>query len=48
MKIKIILKDYGKGKKRIILVNEDDGNRAFASFGEKSSEYEYLKNYIND
>lgn len=42
MKVKIILKNYGKGKKRIILINEDGGNIAFTSFGEKDKEYIYL------
>lgn len=45
MKVKIELKDYGKGKRRIILVNEDDGNVAFASFGEKDKEWHYLYCY---
>lgn len=42
MKVKIVFKNYGKGKKRIILINEDGGNIAFASFGEKDKGYMYL------
>lgn len=43
MKVKILFKNYGKGKERIILVDEDT-NIAFRSFGVKDICYEYLKN----
>lgn len=42
MQIKIVFKDYGKGKERLILVNESDSNRAFKSFGKKDAEWEYI------
>jgi hypothetical protein len=42
MKIKIVFKNYGKGKERLILINESEGNIAFASFGKKDSEWNYL------
>lgn len=42
MEVKIVFKDYGKGKERLILVNESDGNIAFKSFGKKDSEWEYI------
>lgn len=42
MKVKIIFKDYGRGKERLILINEDGGNLAFANFGKKDHSYEYL------
>jgi len=41
MEVKILFKNYGKGKERIILVNKSD-NVAFASFGKKDTPYEYL------
>jgi len=41
MKLEILLKDYGKGKKRLILIDKSN-NMAFASFGEKDAPYEYL------
>jgi len=42
MKVKILFKNYGRGKERIILVDTDT-NMAFASFGNKDVPYEYLK-----
>ena len=46
MEVKIEFKDYGKGKKRIILINREN-NFAFVSFGEKDICYEYLyKQYL--
>ena len=45
MEIDVLMKDYGKGKKRIILV--DKSNRlAFVSFGEKDTPYKYLEKNI--
>jgi hypothetical protein len=41
MEIKILFKDYGKGKERIILVDKSN-NMAFVSFGKKDAPYEYL------
>lgn len=46
MVVKITLKNYGRGKKRIILINQEN-NFAFVSFGEKDICYEYLyKQYL--
>jgi len=42
MKVKIEFKDYGKGKERLILINESDGNRAFKSFGKNDTEWTYI------
>ena len=47
MEVKIVFKDYGRGKKRIILVNVSDSNRAFISFGEKDTPYKYLYEQFN-
>jgi len=47
MRVKALFKDYGKGKKRIILINEEDSNRAFASFSENTNEYKYLKGHLD-
>jgi len=41
MDVKIVFKNYGNGKKRIILVNKLD-NIAFTSYGERSKEYKYI------
>ncbi len=43
MEVKILMKNYGKGKKRIILVDKSN-NIAFTSFGEKDKEFTYLQN----
>lgn len=41
MKIKILFRNYGKGKERIILVDKAT-NIAFISFGKNDTAYEYL------
>jgi hypothetical protein len=41
MEIRILFKNYGKGKERIILIDKSN-NMAFASFGKNDTPYEYL------
>jgi len=41
MEVKILFKDYGKGKERIILIDKAN-NLAFVSFGKNDTPYEYL------
>lgn len=42
MKVKILFKNYGRGKERIVLVDESSG-MAFISLGVKDIGYDYLK-----
>lgn len=46
MHIKVIFKNYGKGKCRVILIDKQN-NMAFACFGEKTEQYKYLKQKTN-
>lgn len=41
MEVKILFRNYGKGKERIILMDKSN-NLAFASFGKKDTPYKYL------
>lgn len=45
-KVEVVFKKYGKGKNRIVLLDSNSGNIAFASFGEKDTSFEYLLNII--
>lgn len=42
MEVNIVIKNYGKGKRRLILIDKSN-NMAFASFGERDKEFTYLE-----